>query len=459
MALVEYRTAGSPLVTGLGLRGHRAALVALDVAVMVVAVLAAYTARFGLASVSIGGLWYGLILGAVVVAWLALIAVQGGYDPRVLGVGAEEYRRVTRASLTLVAVVATASFLLKVDLARAFVAIALPLGWLLLLAGRLAQRRWLVAQRVRGRLTHRVLVVGDDDSAAAFVERLAEEPAAGFVVVGTCSPSDAARLARTLGADVVAVTASESVTPQRLRRLAWDLEGGDVDLVVAPAMTDVAGPRVMVRPVAGLPLLYVDEPRFTGAARVVKGTLDRVLAAAGLVLLAPLLAVVAVAIRLTSSGPVFFRQQRIGQDWAPFTVWKFRTMSAGAEDAWDALRAANEADGLLFKIKDDPRVTPLGRLLRRTSIDELPQLVNVLRGEMSLVGPRPLAVDPDAFVGVARRRHLVKPGMTGLWQVSGRAEQSWDEAVRLDLYYVENWSLSLDVVILLRTVLVALRGH
>ncbi len=255
------------------------------------------------------------------------------------------------------------------------------------------------------------------------------------------------------------MTASEVVTPERLRELAWQLEGADVDLVVAPAMTDVAGPRVTVRPVAGLPLLYVDEPRFTGAARLVKGTLDRLVALVALVLLAPLFAVVAVAIKLTSSGPVVFRQQRIGQDWAPFSVWKLRTMYADAEQHWDALRAANEADGLLFKIKDDPRVTPLGRLLRRTSIDELPQLVNVLRGEMSLVGPRPLAVDAGAFVGHERRRHLVKPGMTGLWQVSGRAEQSWDDAVRLDLYYVENWSLSLDLVILLRTVLVALRGR
>ena len=441
------------------LRGHLTALVAVDLVVMAVAVLAAYGLRFGLTSVTINGLWYGLIVLAVVSAWLGLVAVQGGYDPRVLGVGAEEYRRVTRATLTLVSVVATLSFLLKIDLARVFVAIALPLGWVLLLAGRLVLRRWLVAQRMSGRLVHRVLVVGDPLSVSGFVARLAEEPAAGFTVVGTCLPDEAVALVRTTGADVVAVTASEAVTPERLRELAWQLEGANVDLVVAPAMTDVAGPRVTMRPVAGLPLLYVDEPRFTGAARVVKGTVDRLVALVALVLLAPLLVVVAVAIKLTSSGPVVFRQQRIGQELgavrgveAPHHVRRRRAALGRATGGQRGGRPA-------VQDRDDPRVTPLGRLLRRTSVDELPQLVNVLRGEMSLVGPRPLAVDPDAFVGVARRRHLVKPGMTGLWQVSGRAEQSWDDAVRLDLYYVENWSLSLDLVILLRTVLVALRGH
>jgi exopolysaccharide biosynthesis polyprenyl glycosylphosphotransferase len=322
-----------------------------------------------------------------------------------------------------------------------------------------------------------VVVVGERASVCDFVAQLRLEPRAGFTVVGACLPSrdermrsgdnvdvlgdyaDVASVAVAVRADIVAVTASETIAPEALRRLAWSLEGLDVDLVVAPAMTDVAGPRVSVRPVAGLPLLYVDEPRFTGWQRLVKGTIDRVLAALGLMLLAPLLLVIGVIVRLTSHGPALFRQDRVGLDGRTFRVVKFRTMDADADHRRDELHELNEGDGLLFKIADDPRVTTVGRLLRRTSIDELPQLVNVLFGEMSLVGPRPLAVDGEAFADHEHRRHLVKPGMTGLWQVSGREEQSWDDAVRLDLYYVENWSLAMDLLILLRTVVAVFRGR
>jgi lipopolysaccharide/colanic/teichoic acid biosynthesis glycosyltransferase len=206
-------------------------------------------------------------------------------------------------------------------------------------------------------------------------------------------------------------------------------------------------------------LLYVDEPRFTGVPRLVKGTIDRVGSALGLLILGIPLLLVAAAVRLTSPGPALFRQRRVGRGGAEFSVFKLRTMYQDAEERRAGLNTLNEGDGLLFKIKDDPRVTPLGRVLRRLSIDELPQLINVLIGHMSLVGPRPLAVDGEAFVDHEHRRHLVKPGMTGLWQVSGREQQSWDDAVRLDLYYVENWSLAMDLVILMRTGLAVFRGH
>jgi len=309
------------------------------------------------------------------------------------------------------------------------------------------------------------------------VAQLRREPRAGFTVIGACLPSKAETLragdnvpvlgdyseigevARRMNADVVAVTASDTISPERLRRVAWTLEGSDVDLVVAPAVTDVAGPRVTVRQVAGLPLLYVDEPSFSGVPRLVKGTIDRVGAAAGLLVLGLPLLMLAGLVRLTSPGPAFFRQSRIGRGGAEFRVVKLRTMYADAEERREGLNTMNEGDGLLFKIKDDPRITSLGRVLRRLSIDELPQLLNVLTGDMSLVGPRPLAVDGEAFVDHEHRRHLVKPGMTGLWQVSGRAQQNWDDAVRLDLYYVENWSLAMDLVILMRTGLAVFRGH
>ena len=320
-----------------------------------------------------------------------------------------------------------------------------------------------------GRLCHQVLVMGDRASVCEFVAQLRQEPRAGFVVIGACLPSNAeslraadnvpvlgdyanvAEVARAMHADVVAVTASDTISPARLRRVAWSLEGSDVDLVVAPAVTDVAGPRVTVRQVAGLPLLYVDEPRFTGIPRLVKGTIDRVGAAAGLLVLGlPLLAISGL-VHLTSPGPAFFRQLRVGRGGKEFRVIKLRTMYADAEEARAGLNTLNEGDGLLFKIKDDPRVTGLGRVLRRLSIDELPQLVNVLKGDMSLVGPRPLAVDGEAFVDHEHRRHLVKPGMTGLWQVSGRSEVPFDEMCLMDIYYIENWSLTFDLYILART--------
>lgn len=243
-----------------------------------------------------------------------------------------------------------------------------------------------------------------------------------------------------------------------MRRIAWGLEGSGVDLVVAPSVADVAGPRVSVRPVSGMPLLHVDQPEFTGARRVAKSVLDRVTAALLLIVLGPGLLVAAAAIRCTSRGPALFRQTRIGRDGAEFTVFKFRTMYSGAEAGRVGLTGRNETDGLLFKIQDDPRITRLGRLLRRTSVDELPQLLNVLRGDMALVGPRPLPVKDTDFTGDVRRRLLVRPGITGLWQVNGRSRLSWEDTIQLDLYYVENWSISLDLAILLRTVAAVVRG-
>ena len=203
----------------------------------------------------------------------------------------------------------------------------------------------------------------------------------------------------------------------------------------------------------------MDEPTFVGTTRVLKRILDLVASALGLVVLAVPLLLLGLAIRLTSKGPALFRQVRIGRDGQEFRVFKFRTMHLDAEERWGDLFVDNETDGLLFKLTDDPRITPLGRFLRRTSIDELPQLLNVLTGDMSLVGPRPLAVQDGDFVGDVRRRLLVRPGITGLWQVSGRRDTSWEDAVRFDLYYVENWSFTMDLMILLRTVLAVWRGE
>jgi exopolysaccharide biosynthesis polyprenyl glycosylphosphotransferase len=306
--------------------------------------------------------------------------------------------------------------------------------------------------------------------------QLRREHAAGFDVIGACLPAlhlpvratddlpvlgslaDVPELTRAHGVDTVAVAASSAVPSEAVRRIAWGLEGSGVDVVVAPSVADVAGPRISVRPVSGLPLLHVDQPEFASGKRVAKSVLDRIVASGLLVALLPVLLPAALGIRLTSKGPALFRQTRIGRDGREFTVLKFRTMYQDAERRLAELTGRNESDGLLFKIRDDPRITPFGRFLRRTSLDELPQLLNVVRGDMSLVGPRPLPVKDTDFTGDVRRRLLVRPGMTGLWQVNGRSRLSWEDAVRLDLYYVENWSISLDLAILLRTAAAVVRG-
>ena len=261
-----------------------------------------------------------------------------------------------------------------------------------------------------------------------------------------------------VGADTVAVTAWSDVSQNDLRRLSWDLEGTGVTLLVAPRLTDISGPRIHIRPVAGLPLLNIEEPEFTGVRRIVKGGMDRLLALMAVILLAPVFVGISVAVGLTSRGPVLFRQIRVGRHGKPFVIHKFRSMYVDAEERLAESNTSTRPTATLFKVREDPRVTPVGRYLRRFSLDELPQFFDVLLGRMSLVGPRPpLPSEVDRYASLVRRRLVVKPGITGLWQVSGRSDLSWDESVRLDLLYVENWSLALDIAIMLKTVLAVLR--
>ena len=257
-------------------------------------------------------------------------------------------------------------------------------------------------------------------------------------------------LAESLGLDFAAANTLEVVDGRLTGE--WRLEGSGVELLVAPGLIEVAGPRLHIRPFEGLPLLSVEQPRFEGWRRVVKGAVDRCAAAAALLVLAPVLLGIALAVRLTSSGPALFRQERIGINGRPFTMLKFRSMVVDADQRLAEIQAGNISDGLLFKMREDPRVTRVGRWLRRLSLDELPQLLNVLGGSMALVGPRPpLPNEVARYDSSVSRRLLVKPGLTGLWQVSGRSDLPWEEAVRLDLRYVENWSLALDLLILWKT--------
>ncbi|MEU5787523.1 sugar transferase [Micromonospora purpureochromogenes] len=462
-------------------RAYVRILVVLDTAVLSLAVLVGYAARFG-DRVPVGSeIPYVLVAPGLVVAWLLSLRMLRCYDDRVLGYGADEYRRVSAASLRLAGGIAIVGYVADADVSRGFLGISFAVGTVALEVNRFAARKRLHRARYRGAgWSRRVLVVGDTAHVLELVHTLRREPYAGYQVVGACIPdallapvpqrlSDVPvvgslrgvpEAAAAIGADTVAVTASGELTAARLRRLGWQLEGTGVDLVVAPALTDVAGPRIHTRPVAGLPLIHVEAPEFRGARKLVKEFVDRAAAALAVLLLLPLGAAVALAIRLDSRGPVVFRQTRVGRGGREFGVLKFRTMVVNADALLDELAVRNETDGLMFKMRDDPRVTRVGRLLRKWSLDELPQLVNVLLGQMSLVGPRPpLPSEVARYDGDVARRLLVKPGMTGLWQVSGRSDLSWEDGIRLDLYYVENWSLAADLTILWKTFGAVLRGR
>jgi exopolysaccharide biosynthesis polyprenyl glycosylphosphotransferase len=408
--------------------------------------------------------------------WLILLWANGTYDRRYLGLGSEEYKRVVRSSVTVVAAVSLLAFSTKTQLSRGtvFTVSVSALGFILFF--RVVARQVLhLARKRTGHGAHRMVLVGTLPESLEVYTAVTRSPAAGLIPVaihitdgyaaarGIETPvpvyagRDVLSLVREVGADTIAVCGSASAEPGELRRLAWALEGTGIDLVVAPQLTDIAGPRVHIRPIEGLPLLHVEEPTLSGPGWLTKNLLDRVAAAMGLLILSPLLAVIALGIRFTSPGPVFFRQPRVGHEGRTFRVWKFRTMDVDAEERKATLEELNESDGMMFKLKQDPRIFPFGSKLRASSLDELPQLINVLRGEMSLVGPRPLPADDGDYLGDVRRRLLVRPGITGLWQVSGRSDLSWDEAVRLDLYYVDNWSLTYDLGILWRTIWVVLR--
>ncbi|BCY15031.1 exopolysaccharide biosynthesis polyprenyl glycosylphosphotransferase [Actinoplanes sp. L3-i22] len=418
---------------------------------------------------------YLLISALLPLVLLAVLAVARAYERRYLFVGSDEYQRVIRGGGGLVAGVALVSYALDLDLARAYVLAALPAAVASVLVLRFALRKRLHWARARGEALRRVIVVGHELSVIGITRQLRRERYHGLEVVGACLPpgadgievglpvygtfDDVAAAVEQADADTVVVLSCPELDGAAVRRLAWRLERDEVDLVVSSALVDVAGARTTIRPFDGLPMLHVEHPRLHGGSRLVKELVDRVGAILLLVLFAPVLLAVALCVRVTSRGPVLFRQVRVGRDGQKFRIFKFRSMYVDAEARLTELRHLNEHDGVLFKIRDDPRVTPVGRWLRRFSLDELPQLLNVLSGRMSLVGPRPpLPTEAAAYADDVRRRLAVKPGMTGLWQVSGRSDLSWEEAVRLDLRYVENWSLSLDLVILLRTMTAVVRS-
>lgn len=477
-------------VAGAGLRWrstYARRLRIVDMLVVVWAVAGAFGVRFGFfdsqSTHDVRDIDYVLLSCGLALAWWVMLEVWGSREPRVLGSGTEEYKRVIASTAWLFGFVAIVSYALRIDTARGYVGLAFPAGAFGLLAARWLVRQHLSLERKRGKSSSRVLIIGGPHSARHLVQSLESAPAAGYRPVAVYLPGadqsfiDEHALAvpitgvqsdfsSILGAiteadvDAVAVSAGVNLHPQDLRRLGWELAARDIGMILAPALTDVAGPRIHTQPVAGLPLIHVSTPKLTGGKKVAKRTFDILVAGLLVVALIPVFLLLAVLVRLTDPGPVFYKQERVGLRGTTFDMLKFRSMKVNADSELQTLLSAQgSADKPLFKVADDPRVTSLGRILRKFSLDELPQLLNVLGGSMSLVGPRPQRAGEVAlYDDAAHRRLYVSPGMSGLWQVSGRSNLTWEESIRLDLYYVENWSLMGDIVILFKTFKAVLRS-
>jgi exopolysaccharide biosynthesis polyprenyl glycosylphosphotransferase len=455
------------------LSGFRMRLLISDATILVVVML------FGLFISSRASTWAINPLVAVysmpfVIAalWLAMLGLRGSYDQRTIGLGTEEIRRVVSATLYTFAIVAGVSYLIRADISRAYAFVSLPLGLVLIVASRFLWRGWLYRQRARDTFMYNTVIVGSGNACDELNDRLARDSYAGYRVVsryeaplhgnadlGPWLDGLEEVLDATEG-EALAVTPSENLSSEAIRQLAWRLEGRSVDLLIAPAMMDIAGPRLSVRPAAGLPLLHLDEAVLSRSQRFAKRTLDLLGSAVLIVVLSPVMIVCALAVKFSSKGPAIFRQVRIGRGGRPFTMLKFRTMVRNADALREQLRTEHDLDDPMFKMANDPRITGPGRFLRRWSLDELPQLFNVFGGSMSLVGPRPHPLDDvNRYELEAYRRLALKPGLTGLWQVEGRSDLDWAEALQLDLYYVETWSLSGDLVLLARTVRAVIQGR
>ena len=459
--------------------GYRRRLMLTDAAVIVAAIALTDVVRGEAATLPAEAWRVALSLGLAVL-WMAALLGSRSYDPRVFGSGPMEYHRVFDASWRLFSVVTVVAFLVAADAARTYLLVTLPVGLAGLLTFRYAWRQWLHRHRAERGMTTAVLAVGLREQAERLIQELNEtRPDFGYRVVGVCIPTGTVRageevagvpvlgdlrtagtVAQQIGADCVAVSSSDAITADVVRKLGWQLEPVGVDLMLTAELAGVAGPRITITPASGVALLHVDAPRFEGPKFLLKAAVDWVGAAVLTLVLAPVLAAIALAVKVTSPGPALFRQERVGLGGRRFNMLKFRTMDVDAEARAAALKQqANDGAGPLFKQRHDPRITRIGRVLRRYSLDELPQLFNVLGGSMSLVGPRPpLPAEASAYEARMRRRFLVKPGLTGLWQVGGRSDLEWEECVRLDVYYAENWTLFGDLMILARTARAVLTG-
>lgn len=414
----------------------------------------------------------GVILGFI---WYVMLGAWDSRKIRVVGAGTDEYKLILTATTWLFGTLAIVSYAGNLETARGYVLLALPIGSCGILVSRWIQRQILHRKRLRGESSAKVLVLAGAATASHLVTSLNRQPTAGFAPVAIHVPdgddTDGALARKTgvpmagtghdvhsvmesinrHGADTVAMSSGITLSPEEIRDLGWALADRRIRLIMAPALTDIAGPRLHVQPVSGLPLVHVSTPQFSSGAQFAKRVFDVITSSLLILALSPVLLALAVIVK-SDGGSALFRQQRIGLQGEKFHMFKFRSMVVDAENLVAALAHQSDGNGVMFKMKNDPRVTSAGQWMRRYSLDELPQLFNVLLGHMSLVGPRPpLESEAAEYERHVHRRFLVKPGITGLWQVSGRSNLSWKDTVRLDLYYVENWSFAGDIMILLKT--------
>lgn len=396
----------------------------------------------------------------VVPLWVLILWAVGAYEPHRVTSGLVSVGRFMMGSLGGVGAIAVVSFAGNMQLSRLYVGLlficAIAFGGL----ARLVMAWDLRRNHAAGKGLTKVLIVGENEETQAVADAIQSNPWAGYRVTGFLGSSDDAvatpeqvvEAADRFAAGLV-VVAPSALESGALRDITISLEGSSIDLAVAPSLFEVVTQRVSVESIGTLPILHVRQVRIEGMRSVAKRLLDFSVAASLSLVLGPIALLAALAVKIDSIGPVFFKQERVGRDGVPFIMWKFRTMVNDAEELLADVVELNEVGHHFFKVREDPRVTRVGRLLRRWSVDEVPQLWNVLRGDMSMAGPRPpLPVEVAEYEDWHHRRLRVRPGITGLWQVSGRSNVAFDEAVRLDIFYIENWSIGFDLRILVRTV-------
>ncbi len=466
----------APLPEALARFAHDAARSSADplrsmsiVAMAVDAVVIAASVSIGLFVAQGSGAYPWFVALPILGIWVAVLAMRGAYDTSRIGVGSEEFKNVITATVGTFAFFASLGFVLEISDGRKFMVATFLAGAVLLPLGRRSMRVWVFSQRRKGKLMRRTLVIGSGPALGDIEAGLSKDPRTGFkVVVDMPGPASLTALDAWLdqvssaldehAVDAVAISQASTITGEVVRRLSWRLEGPSIELLVAPTLGDVTGPRLNIRPAAGLPLMHLEEPRLTGPQAVLKRATDVIISGVGLILVAPLMAVIAMLIRMTSPGPALFIQERVGRAGKVYRLVKFRSMYEGSHEIREDVLGSIAGDPAAYRT--DPRITPIGRFLRRWSLDELPQLWNVMLGNMSLVGPRPMLVEELPLLGTSdHRRHLTKPGVTGLWQVAGRKEVEWSERMQMDLRYVENWSPTLDLVILVKTVKAVATGR
>ena len=409
---------------------------------------------------------------AAFIIWIFCLFGNDCYDNRYIGSGVEETRRILKGSFTAFLVIGTLSFLFKRDPARLIFLVAFLVGLSLLVISRKIQQIQITKKRRNGDLLLNALVLGSTNYANQISKDLNSNPEFGYFVIGRMPIHKEDALfneqlwlhsidesIREGNVKALIIEDASETNPELISALSWHLNQHNVEVLIAPSFIKDFGPRLKFSPHIDLPLMYLDEPELTAVQKLAKRFIDVFVAATAIVVLLPLMLIIGLGIKISSQGPILFSQDRIGLAGKPFRFIKFRTMIDGAEDLRGEVLGKPDEE-MATRYKHDPRIYPFGKLLRRFSLDEVPQLFSVLNGNMSLVGPRPLLTEElELLQSEDHRRHLAKPGLTGLWQISGRKETTWDERIQLDLQYVHNWSAGLDFIILLKTVKVVITGH